>query len=144
MDRTVYFSVTNCPSRSTSWEIPAPGTVRLLAAHVVIRIESLLRLFDPEDSSFETEGTAYESAQRNVTEDFNLNSSSFCSMFFPFIGLKIRLTWPSQNFPQYNTLVLADRCESDCRMWFWVFIFMCYFDGFLTVHHSVDLNLSPT
>ena len=128
MDRSVYFNVTNCPSRSTSWEIPASVTVRLLAAHIVIRIESLLRLFGPEDrstSSFESEGTAYESTQRNVIEDFSLNSSIICSMFFPFSGLKIWLTWPSQNSPEYNTLVLADRCENDCQMWFWVFIFMC-------------------
>ena len=120
-----YFSVTNWPSRSTSWEIPASGTVRLLAAYIVISIESILVLFGPEDrstSSFETEGTAYESTQRNVTKDFDLHSGSICSMFFRFNGLKIRLFWPLQNFPQYNTLVLADRCENDCQMWFWVFL----------------------
>lgn len=123
-----YFSVTNWQSRSTSWEIPASGTVRLLAAHIVIHTESLLGLFGHENrsnSSFETEGTAYESTQRNVTEDFNLHSSSICSVFFPFIGLKIRLSWPSQNLELYNTRALADRCENDCQMWFWVFIFMC-------------------
>jgi hypothetical protein len=107
---------------------PASDTSRLLAAHAVIRIESLLELLGPEGKRtnyFEAEGTAYDSTQRNVTEDFSLHSSSICSLFFPFIGLKIQLLRPSQNIPRYNTLALADRCENVCQMCFWVFIFMC-------------------
>jgi len=46
-------------------------------------------------------------------------------MFFRFIGLKIWLSWPSQNLPSVQHTCLADRCENDCQMWFWVFIFMC-------------------